>query len=533
MLGLIYYKALNFFDDCMMKMKTLSMFSLIAAFTSTLLVACGGGSSSSNNSGDGSLKVFPIPDGAIEHLGAGEATVAVQNVFAFSESSRNLTDADRVIAFEEGNHFFENPWVQGSQSTNNRDGLGPYFNSNACQNCHVNDGRGHAANVEVDGLTQGHDFATMLIRVSLANVSESDSAEMAAGQKANVADSKVGGQLQHLSVDNVLNEAEQAVSYREKIITFEDGFEVSLREPIWHLSSNFGEFDESVVFSARVAPPMIGLGLLELIDEEDIINQADPDDLNADGISGKVNRVWSPRNNEVALGRFGWKSGQASLLEQTAGAFAGDMGLTSRFHPEDDCTSGRQDCLDAPNGLTTREGEDDDPFEVIDSTLTLVSFYSHHLAVPRRRNAYNPEIQAGQQIFIDAGCESCHTQQYTTGSNGKFPELSEQVIFPYTDMLLHDMGEALADFDVENNPIDADVVVEFQATAREWRTPPLWGLGMTHEVDADATFLHDGRARNILEAVLWHSGEAEASKQAVLEMDEAQRKQLLYFLNDL
>ena len=244
----------------------------------------------------------------------------------------------------------------------------------------------------------------------------------------------------------------------------------------------------------------------------------------------------------TALGRFGWKAGQPSLLEQTSGAFFGDMGLTSKFHEDENCHPTQADCLNAPSGVINGVGDADDDYEVTDSILSLVRFYTHHLAVPERRDAYSDQVQSGKALFMDMGCADCHTESYITGENVDYPELSNQTIFPYTDMLLHNMGEALADFDKDSNAMDScellhemetAVRVEFQATACEWRTPPLWGLGLAKTVDDKATFLHDGRAETILEAVLWHGGEAENSKQAVLRLSAIERNDLLAFLNDL
>ncbi|CAA0107694.1 Uncharacterised protein [BD1-7 clade bacterium] len=479
--------------------------------TSVLLSACGDDSDGKSN---------PPSEPRIEHLSGGEATVTTAGARAFQRQSRNMDDVNRIVSFNEGNHFFENPWVQGTASTQARDGLGPYFNRNACQSCHVNDGRGHAADVAVDGVERGTDFNSLLIRVSRAVAPENE-------RQANTPDSNVGGQLQHKAVLDVQKEASLAVSYTATTISFADGHTVALRKPTWHMESHIGDFDSDAVFSARVAPPMIGLGLLELIKESDILANEDVSDTNNDGISGEANRVWSLDDDDFTLGRFGWKAGQPSLLEQSAGAFAGDMGLTSRFHPNENCHNHQADCLAAPNG------NGDDNYEVTDSNLSLIDFYSHHLAVPARRDAYDRDVQRGKQLFVDAGCTACHTPSYTTGSDALHPELSNQTIFPYTDMLLHDMGAELADFTVDNQPVGADVQVEYLASATEWRTPPLWGIGFTKEVDEDATFLHDGRARTILEAVLWHDGEAKSSRDKVLMFDAQQRADFEAFLNDL
>jgi CxxC motif-containing protein (DUF1111 family) len=500
--------------------------------------ACGGGGGGGDNVSVDTVEEVIVDevvenDSATEHLAGGAATVPVTKTAAFSAKSFNMSNVDRKTSFENGNFFFEQPWVQGSQSTESRDGIGPYFNSTACQSCHINDGRGHAAFAAPNGVDRGDDFASMILKVSQSTVNASDQAEIEASYIANVPDRVVGGQLQHRAVDGVANEADLAVSYTEVTETFADGYTVTLRKPTWHLTSNFAPFDDGVVFSARVAPPMIGLGLLALIDEQDIYNQQDENDADGDGISGKANQVWSISEGAVALGRFGWKAGAPTLEEQTANAFFNDMGLTSKFHIEDDCNFGQADCLSAPNGTATLDLSNPDPYEVVDSTLALVAFYTNHLAVPRRRDAYSDEVQRGKDIFFQAGCESCHTQTYVTGEDDLQPELSNQTIFPYTDLLLHDMGEALADFDEANNPVSGDVQVEFKASAREWRTPPLWGIGLTKEVDTDATFLHDGRAITIMEAILWHGGEAEEAKAFVLRLSAAERSDLLAFMNDL
>jgi CxxC motif-containing protein (DUF1111 family) len=258
---------------------------------------------------------------------------------------------------------------------------------------------------------------------------------------------------------------------------------------------------------------MIGLGLLEAITEQAILANEDPDDRNADGIRGRANRVWSHEAQALQVGRFGWKAGQPSLRQQNADAFFNDMGLSTPLLSGTACTDQQVDCLAAPQGGTP---------EVNEKIEAQVLFYSRNLAVPARRNADSPEVLKGKQLFQQANCHSCHTPRFVTGTEAAEPELAGQVIFPYSDLLLHDMGDGLAD----QRP-------EFQASGRDWRTPPLWGIGLTEVVSGHTRFLHDGRARNLLEAVLWHSGEAEASKQQVLNFSQSDRQALLAFLNSL
>lgn len=497
----------------------------------SLLISCGGGSSNSNNSNEPTEKdkiIAPAKPVENEHLSGGEASIKKVQSDAFSENSNNMVAVERKQTFNLGDDFFNNPWVEGSASTSSRDGLGGLFNNNACQDCHIRDGRGHAPVDENDA-----DFDSILFRTATANINLDDEDLILRSLKANVPDRYFGGQLQQHGISGVNPEVNLQVSYQDKLVSFTDGHSVTLREPTWTISSYSPEqnFETDTIFSARVAPPMIGLGLLALISESDIVKKEDINDNDADGISGKANYVWSVKDQAVSLGRFGWKAGQPSLLEQSAGAFVNDMGLTNRLHQQETCTEQQSECLAAPNG--NGDSVNDYDFEVSDPILDAIAFYSSHLAVPERRDAYSEQVLTGKALFLQAGCQSCHTESYTTMIDQDQPELSQQTIFPYTDMLLHDMGEDLADFTLGNEPASADMLYEFLATAREWRTPPLWGLGLTKTVDPQATFLHDGRANTIMEAVLWHGGEAENAKNKVLAFNQAERAALLAFLNDL
>jgi len=274
------------------------------------------------------------------------------------------------------------------------------------------------------------------------------------------------------------------------------------------------------MISPRVAPPMIGLGLLEAVPEEQILANADPDDANKDGISGKPNRVWSREHSDIMLGRFGWKAGVPTIAQQAAEAFAGDIGLATTMipFPSGDCTEKEKICLDAPNGNSPKYQN----VEVGDELFKLVAFYSQNLAVPARRNPDDPEVLKGKEVFYKIGCSSCHQPKFVTGDAPGQPHLSHQLIWPYTDMLLHDMGDGLAD----GRP-------EGEATGSEWRTPPLWGIGLTETVSGHTLFLHDGRARNLTEAILWHGGEGQGARDRFAELPKADRDALLAFVNSL
>jgi CxxC motif-containing protein (DUF1111 family) len=282
----------------------------------------------------------------------------------------------------------------------------------------------------------------------------------------------------------------------------------------------FGPLHPKTMMSARVAPPMIGLGLLEAIPEADIRAAADPSDANGDGISGRINEVWSAADSKLALGRFGWKAGVASIHEQAAQAFAGDIGISSPLVPKSygDCTAAQTACLNAPNGDSARQ----DGHEIGSELIQLVAFYSQNLAVPARRGPQDEAVLKGKALFKSIGCAACHRPSWTTGNVPGQRQLSNQLIWPYTDMLLHDMGDGLAD----NRP-------EARADGREWRTPPLWGIGLTGQVNGYTFFLHDGRARTVEEAVLWHGGEAQPANDAYRALSKADRDALLAFVNSL
>jgi CxxC motif-containing protein (DUF1111 family) len=386
-------------------------------------------------------------------------------------------------------------------TTTSRDGVGPLFNTNACQNCHIKDGRGHPP------APDAVNAVSMLVRLSIAGIP-------AGKMQGLVPEPTYGGQLQDMAIPGVAPEGRVRVTYTPLPVSFADGSVVELQQPNLQITDlGYGPMHPDALLSARVAPPMIGLGLLEAIAEQDLLANEDPEDANADGIRGRANRVWSHEAQALAVGRFGWKAGQPSMRQQNADAFFNDMGLSTPLLSGTACTVQQADCLAAAHG-----GEP----EVNEKIEAQVLFYSRNLAVPARRSPDSPEVLKGKQLFNQANCQGCHTARFVTAKEAAEPELAEQVIFPYTDLLLHDMGEGLAD----QRP-------EFQASGQDWRTPPLWGIGLTEAVSGHTRFLHDGRARNLMEAVLWHSGEAEASKQQVLKFSQPEREALLAFLNSL
>ena len=421
---------------------------------------------------------------------------------AFSQMHPSLSFAQRET-FNLGNALFRKLWVSSPSSTQASDGLGPLFNARGCQSCHIKDGRGQLP-------ANGETAASFLMQLGPAAGAPEDWS----------GDAQYGRQLQTFATPGLSGEARIRIDYEEHDVRFDDGSTISLRTPTYTLGDlSAGELAPTTALTPRLAPSMIGLGLLEAISDSDILNQEDPDDRDDDGISGRVNRVRDA--DGTRLGRFGLKADKPTVLEQAAAAFATDMGLSNTLHPANagDCTDVQQRCLDAPHGEQLRLGKHEVPRELLD----LVTFYSSNLAPPVRREVDAPEVLQGKAAFYEAGCAACHTPKYVTSRDAADAQHRFQLIWPYTDMLLHDMGKGLAD----------DIGSFGGVSGREWRTTPLWGAGLAQTVNPQATFLHDGRARTLMEAVLWHGGEARRAREAVIAMPRTERDSLIRFLESL
>ncbi|MGE6389809.1 di-heme oxidoredictase family protein [Psychrobacter pacificensis] len=455
----------------------------------------------------------------------GDSGISITSAESYSKPSSNLT-ASRKGSFFIGNAFFKQPWVVAPASTDSRDGLGALFNVAACQSCHIKDGRGHAP------MTADDDADSLLLRLSMPATTDEQRQQLQDSLIEKVVHPMYGGQLQDRGIQGVPAEARIAVQWTDKPVTFADGHVETLRAPTFNLTNpGYGAFDEAMMVSPRVALPMIGLGLLEQIPDDDIKKQAN-DNSNSD-ISGKFNWVMDPQTGKRALGRFGWKAGQTKLITQSQSAFNEDMGLTSNIRPHESCMPTQTVCLNATTGAD-EQGNGKPPVEVNDDVAKFVEFYTRNLAVPHRRNADDKLVLAGKKRFYDMGCQSCHTPRYQLPkTDDDHLEQHGQVIYPYTDLLLHDMGDDLADRTIAGKLPSKDAQVEFLANSYEWRTPALWGVGLAQTVDPQATFLHDGRARTLMEAVLWHGGEAEKQQQQVLKLDKQGRAELNAFLKSL
>jgi len=494
-----------------------------------------------------------------EHLAGGEVTTQVINQDAFSQSAPAIrSDFELDGVFKSGDHLFRGVHV----------GQGPLFNNPTCQGCHIKDGRGEVPSSPDEAMT------SMFLRISdgqgnpdLIYGDQIQTFGMKEGQSQGLLP-KHGGAIDE---GIAYGEAYAWVEYQTIAGQFDDGQTYQLRKPIYKVKDlAYGDFNPDVRLSPRVTPSIFGSGLLHAIPEANITSYADPDDIDGDGISGRAVFVTEPISGQQKLARFGYKALTTSVLEQISGAYRGDMGITNIVAPQESCTSEQTACIAQAQ---LEQDKEQDGLDLSVLALAQVEFYNRLLAVPVRRGfdsanqTWQADVVAGRALFFAAQCASCHIPRHKTGeaeasllgdagllevapSHTPIAALSNQVIYPYTDLLLHDMGGSCATIERETAQGEActqgaqcywvqrceglaDDRPEGSASGTEWRTPPLWGLGLVNTVNARATYLHDGRARNISEAILWHGGEAEKAKAQFKAMSANERQQLLTFLTSL
>ena len=440
-----------------------------------------------------SLHFSLFADPGVE-LSGGSTTVFNASPNAFGMPLANISRLNRR-AHVVGNSFFNKNWVFSPSSTTARDGLGPLFHARSCSSCHVKDGRGAPTN---DSSTS----IGLLFRLNVPGKSSGDPV--------------LGVQLATKAAPGVEPEGTVKVRYEEKEVGFDNLKTASLRKPQYELIANdhYGKPHAEIQFGPRIAQQLVGVGLLEAVTDKTILANADPNDEDGDGISGKPNYIFNPESKKRELGRFGWKANEANLRTQTASAFLRDMGITSPIHPIEDFTEPQKEKIN----LTLIAN----PPDIDDSKFERVVTYLRTLAPPAQRNANDPSIKRGDILFNKIGCSKCHIPTLRTGSDAAIDELKNQPIKPYTDLLLHDMGEGLA-----------DGIQDSLASGSEWRTPPLWGIGLTKTVNGNTFFLHDGRARSIEEAILWHGGEGSESKKNYSSLSLDDKDDLLNFINSL
>jgi CxxC motif-containing protein (DUF1111 family) len=431
-----------------------------------------------------------VPGPSADAFSGGVATVFDATGSAFGHPAPTLSSTS-LAHHGAGDAAFEAAFVTAPAPVN--PGLGPLFNSSSCAGCHTGDGRGRPPN-------PGEVAAGFLVRLSLPGITPQGGPVPVPG---------FGGQLQQRAIQGVSPEADLAISYVDSAGVFVDGTPYALRVPQLALLNPYAGLPGGLLTSPRAAPPVFGLGLLEAVPEQEILQLADETDQDGDGISGRPNYVYDMVSRQTMLGRFGLKANTPNLLQQAFVAYNEDIGVTTSYLPAENCEGQIPACATHPP-------------ELRDSVVQAVTFYLRTLAVPARRALDDSTARHGEALFAQLRCSACHQPTLQTGGVLGVPELSNQTIHPYTDLLLHDMGPGLAD----GRP-------DFLATGSEWRTPPLWGIGLTAAVNGHTTFLHDGRARSLIEAILWHDGEAHGVREAFRALSAADREALIAFLRSL
>lgn len=413
----------------------------------------------------------------------GDTTIDDRTSLAYAQPAPNLSE-EHLSRHRAGDAAFAAQFVPGPAPVN--PGLGPVYNNNSCNGCHLRNGRGMPV------MGTGPQRTQLLVRVSLPEGTPNH-------ENGAVPVPGLGLQINDQAIYGSTPEASVSLSWDETSGTYGDGTAYSLRKPRVQITPSDGSpLPPGMMTSLRLPPPVFGLGLLEAVEVSTLRGLEDPSDRNKDGISGRINMVWDAKAQGLAPGRFGLKANEPNLLQQSADAYFNDMGVSSPFNPESDGT-----------------------FDLPEDTLEAAVFYAQSLGVPARTSIDDPKVQHGEELFKSLGCEQCHRATLETGPS-PMPELAHQKIHPYTDLLVHDMGEGLAD----GRPDGA-------ADGQEWRTTPLWGLGLVQTVLPYASYLHDGRARTLEEAILWHGGEAERARERFRTLSANDRDALVSFLRSL
>jgi len=436
-------------------------------------------------------ELFP-DEGFDPRLSGGAATIFDASSHAFSVVMEGLNERNNY-AHNAGDNVFGQTFV--APPAPHFQGLGPIYNNSSCVNCHSGDGEGSP----ITGLSG----SGLLMRISLRGMDEHGGPVPIPG---------FGTQIQDQGVFGASPEATVDISYADLPVTYPDGSVVHLRQPTYTLSNSYIPLPADYLSSPRMAPPLVGMSLLENIPESTIRSFVDAMDTNGDGITGKVNYVYNAYTGRTELGRFGLKANTATVMTQVANAYQQDMGITTYVDPAESAAGQTQ--MDAVHG-------DSSP-ELADSLYNYVTYYVRTLGVPARRDVTDPGVKAGEVLFTQINCSGCHRPTIQTGIDETFPQISNQRIHPYTDLLVHDMGPGLAD----NRP-------DYLASGSEWRTMPLWGIGLLPLSNGVPYYLHDGRARTLEEAILWHGGEATHAKDSFMALGATERQQIIKFLGSL
>lgn len=454
--------------------------------------------------------VLAAPAASDAERTGGDTTVFVTGRNAFSMPAANASDAERAH-FAIGNSFFRRNWVVAPASTGARDGLGPHFNARSCGGCHVQDGRGEPPQFSQQAKAPG--AVALILRLSVQGTVPGETRP----------DPVYGEQLRTQAIPGVRPEGKLRVTWRTVPGRYDDGEPFALKRPQYGIEEwGYGPPGDGLLLSPRLAPQLAGVGLLEAIPEDEIVANMRTQAQTGSAIKGRTNRVWDAQGQRQMLGRFGWKANVASLAHQTAAAFVNDMGITSALFPSETCKAAQSDCRAAPSGGRVAGAP-----EIDAETFADVVRYQALLAPAAQRVSGNREqLRRGAILFRQAQCAACHRPSYVTATP-PFPDLSTpavtaQRIWPYTDLLLHDMGPALGD----GRP-------DGMATGRDWKTPALWGLGLLKAVNGHTRLMHDGRADGIAEAILWHGGEGASASARFKKMSKSDRLALIQFVESL
>lgn len=422
--------------------------------------------------------------------------IFIKSFLLFFVCSLYAVDEDKFML---GKSFFTIPWVEAPSATTARDGLGPLYNANSCVACHPFDGKGML-------YTKTGSVSRSLIAKLSIEANNSFEHQNFLNYKGFVPEPVYGNQLSINATFGVKPEGRVDVSFEEKELTFFDGEKQVLLKPKYKVVDlNYGDIQPNTNISYRMAPTLYGLGLIDQISNEDILANEDVDDKDGDGISGKANFVYSNITKKYELGKFTYKASVPFLKEQIAGAAINDMGITTSIFQNENCTKFQKECNDAPKAK--------DKIDLPDNRLDAIKYYIENLKVYTLKK--DEKYNSGLAIFESLSCAKCHITTFKTKQN--------EVINPFSDFLLHDMGDDLA-----------DGRVEFKASKNEWRSTPLWGISLYEKMNKQKQrFLHDGRARDIQEAILWHGGEANNSKEGFMKLPKDKREELIKFIEEL
>lgn len=423
----------------------------------------------------------------------------------FMQQVSNLS-YDEQDKFMLGFSFYRIPWVEAPSATTARDGLGPLFSANTCISCHPNNA---IASIYND---KGNISRAYVARLSIPS-DGSKTHEDYLKYKGFIPEPTYGGQISLNAAHGVPFEAKNQIIYDKKIVTYPDGREVILSSPKNDQASalkdlRYGKLHKNTAITKRLAPALVGLGLLDMLNDEQILANQDINDSNNDGISGKANIVYSPEFEDFRVGRYTWKGSTASVLHQSGAAAHNDMSLSNPLFPNENCTKSQKECLKAPKGDNGRVSS---KFDLPMERLEAIAFYLKNLKIPKSKITE----KSGERLFSQIGCTSCHIPEFTLANGYK--------IKPFTDILLHDMGEGLS-----------DGRVEFKAGKNEWRTPALWAIGKyKFATGKEPELLHDGRAKTLEEAILWHGGEGDMSRKRFMNLTKEHRDEVLRYISQL